>query len=301
MSTPIGRPLAQGDVLWTPPADARERYVIGRYLGWLERERGLSFDGYDELWRWSVSDLEGFWSSVWEFFEVRSHAPYERVLGSPECPAPSGSRALASTSPSTCSAATRIEMRSRSSPTRRPAAPRSSRSATSREQVARARAGLQRLGRRAGRPRRRVPPEHPRDARRLPRDGEPGSRLGDVPARVRRSQRPPPARPARAEGRLRGRAAIGTGRSRSTAGQQVAEIRDELARPRDRRPRPVRRRPGRRDPGRGLLGRAPRRSPARSSSTRSRSTIRSTCCSRRARPGCRRRSCTVTAASSSST
>ena len=60
--------------------------MIGRYLGWLERERGLSFAGYEELWRWSVSDLEGFWSSVWEFFEVRSHAPYERVLGSREMP-----------------------------------------------------------------------------------------------------------------------------------------------------------------------------------------------------------------------
>ena len=73
MSAPTGQPVAQGDVLWSPPPDARERFVIGRYLAWLERERGLSFASYDELWRWSVSDLEGFWSSVWEFFEVRSH------------------------------------------------------------------------------------------------------------------------------------------------------------------------------------------------------------------------------------
>jgi acetoacetyl-CoA synthetase len=86
MSAPTERPIAQGDVLWTPPPDARERSVIGRYLEWLERQRGLSFAGYDELWRWSVSDLEGFWSSIWEFFEVRSHAPYERVLGSREMP-----------------------------------------------------------------------------------------------------------------------------------------------------------------------------------------------------------------------
>jgi acetoacetyl-CoA synthetase len=86
MSPSTGQPIAQGDVLWSPPPDARERFVIGRYLGWLERERGLSFAGYDDLWRWSVSDLEGFWSSVWEFFEVRSHAPYERVLGSREMP-----------------------------------------------------------------------------------------------------------------------------------------------------------------------------------------------------------------------
>jgi acetoacetyl-CoA synthetase len=32
------------------------------------RERG--FDGYDELWRWSVADLEGFWAAIWDRYEV---------------------------------------------------------------------------------------------------------------------------------------------------------------------------------------------------------------------------------------
>ncbi len=80
------RALTQGEVLWTPPADARERFVLGHFLDWLRRERGLDFEDYDELWRWSITDLEGFWSAVWEFFEVRSHAPYERVLGSRDMP-----------------------------------------------------------------------------------------------------------------------------------------------------------------------------------------------------------------------
>ena len=86
MSAPTRGPLTQGQVLWTPPADARERSVLGRYLDWLRRERGLDFAGYEELWQWSVADLEGFWSSVWEFFEVRASTPYERVLGSREMP-----------------------------------------------------------------------------------------------------------------------------------------------------------------------------------------------------------------------
>jgi len=73
-------------VLWQPPADARERTRIGRYMAWLERERGLHFDGYDALWRWSVDDLEGFWASLWEHFEVLSHAPYSRVLSTHEMP-----------------------------------------------------------------------------------------------------------------------------------------------------------------------------------------------------------------------
>jgi acetoacetyl-CoA synthetase len=74
------------NVLWTPPADAATSTTVGRYLAWLADERGLRFDGYDDLWRWSVDDLEGFWSSIWDFFEVRSSAPYEAVLRHPEMP-----------------------------------------------------------------------------------------------------------------------------------------------------------------------------------------------------------------------
>ena len=59
---------------------------MGRYIEWLRLERGLDFTGYDELWRWSVTDLEGFWASLWDYFDVRAHAPYERVLGSREMP-----------------------------------------------------------------------------------------------------------------------------------------------------------------------------------------------------------------------
>jgi acetoacetyl-CoA synthetase len=75
-----------GSVLWTPPADVRETTQLGRYLDWLKEERGIDHAGYDELWRWSVDDLEGFWGSLWDFFEVRAHTPYERVLGSREMP-----------------------------------------------------------------------------------------------------------------------------------------------------------------------------------------------------------------------
>ncbi|MGD0713193.1 MAG: acetoacetate--CoA ligase [Gaiellaceae bacterium] len=73
-------------ILWTPPPDVRETTEIGRYLAWLERERGLAFRDYHELWRWSVADLAGFWSSIWEFFEVKTHAPYSTVLASDAMP-----------------------------------------------------------------------------------------------------------------------------------------------------------------------------------------------------------------------
>ncbi len=80
------RRASTGDVMWTPPADVRERSNLGRYMTWLEAERGLAFDDYESLHRWSVSDLEGFWGSIWEFFEIHADTPYERVLASDRMP-----------------------------------------------------------------------------------------------------------------------------------------------------------------------------------------------------------------------
>jgi acetoacetyl-CoA synthetase len=138
--------VTQGQVLWTPPADARQRFVLGRYLEWLRSERGLDFPGYDELWQWSVSDLEGFWASVWDFFEVRASTPYERVLGSREMPGAQwfpGARLNFA-----------AHMVGRAEDLDRPAVVAYSQSREPleltfgdlREQVARARAGLRRLG-----------------------------------------------------------------------------------------------------------------------------------------------------------
>ena len=73
-------------VLWEPPANARETTTIGRYLAWLESERGIAFATYDDLWQWSVNDLDSFWSSIWSFFDVRSSTPYEEVLRHQEMP-----------------------------------------------------------------------------------------------------------------------------------------------------------------------------------------------------------------------
>jgi acetoacetyl-CoA synthetase len=72
--------------LWGPPAELVERARMTEFMRWLEAERSLLFDGYHELWRWSVDDLEGFWSAIWDFFGVRADGGDDRVLGSREMP-----------------------------------------------------------------------------------------------------------------------------------------------------------------------------------------------------------------------
>ena len=53
---------------------------MGQYLGWLSARRGRTSAGYDELWQWSVDEPGAFWRSVWDFFELISHAPPTAAL-----------------------------------------------------------------------------------------------------------------------------------------------------------------------------------------------------------------------------
>ena len=73
-------------LLWEPSPERIERATITRYQAWLERERGLRFEDYEALWEWSVAELEAFWGSIVEFFDVRFSAPADRVLGRREMP-----------------------------------------------------------------------------------------------------------------------------------------------------------------------------------------------------------------------
>ena len=76
----------RGELLWRPSTELVERARMTDYIRWLGSERGLEFEDYEELWRWSVDDLEGFWGSIWDFFGVRAEGGYDRVLGRREMP-----------------------------------------------------------------------------------------------------------------------------------------------------------------------------------------------------------------------
>ncbi|PUE12584.1 acetoacetate--CoA ligase [Limnohabitans sp. T6-20] len=53
---------------------------IRLYQNWLRDQRGLSFAAYNDLWRWSVTDLEGFWQSIWDYFGLESPTPHKAAL-----------------------------------------------------------------------------------------------------------------------------------------------------------------------------------------------------------------------------
>jgi acetoacetyl-CoA synthetase len=72
--------IREGDVLWEPSEQLVNDANITAFMNWLKTEKGLSFDTYDRLWDWSVTAIEDFWQSVWEFFQIKASKPYTRVL-----------------------------------------------------------------------------------------------------------------------------------------------------------------------------------------------------------------------------
>ena len=72
---------AEGAPLWEPSEELRENARISAYMRWLKDEKNVAVGDYDELWEWSVTDLEGFWASIWEYCGIKASTPYERVLG----------------------------------------------------------------------------------------------------------------------------------------------------------------------------------------------------------------------------
>lgn len=53
---------------------------IRLYRDWLAAQRGMSFADYEEMWAWSVADLEGFWRSIWDYLDLQSATPFGAVL-----------------------------------------------------------------------------------------------------------------------------------------------------------------------------------------------------------------------------
>jgi len=78
--------LREGDILWRPEPAEIGSTRLAQYQEWVARRQGRSFADYQALWQWSVDELEAFWESVWDFFEVQSDGERQPVLASWEMP-----------------------------------------------------------------------------------------------------------------------------------------------------------------------------------------------------------------------
>jgi len=70
----------QQKTLWKPKTSFINNSNLKQFEQWLQNEKGLSFDNYEELWQWSIDQIEDFWESIAQYFGVIFHVPYQQVL-----------------------------------------------------------------------------------------------------------------------------------------------------------------------------------------------------------------------------
>lgn len=82
----MARRVREGELLWTPPRELLEGSAMARYLAWLRADHGLDLADYEDAWRWSVEDLDGFWRSILTRFGVLAEGSPEPVLAEERMP-----------------------------------------------------------------------------------------------------------------------------------------------------------------------------------------------------------------------
>lgn len=67
-------------ILWKPTQNFIDNSNLKQFEKWLLLKKGLSFTNYEELWQWSITELEAFWEAIAQYFEVSFNSPYQQVL-----------------------------------------------------------------------------------------------------------------------------------------------------------------------------------------------------------------------------
>ncbi len=57
-------------LLWKPGKVTVTTANLTKFSNWLKKEKGLEFDGYHELWKWSVANINTFWQAIWDYFAI---------------------------------------------------------------------------------------------------------------------------------------------------------------------------------------------------------------------------------------
>lgn len=67
-------------LLWKPTQEDIHNSHLHHYMNWLRTEYQLDFSDYDSLWEWSIAEVDTFWKSIAEYFDVMFHDKPTAVL-----------------------------------------------------------------------------------------------------------------------------------------------------------------------------------------------------------------------------
>ncbi len=66
--------------MWQPSPETRAHSNLQIYADWLSKRYGWTFEDYESLWGWSITESSAFWESMADFFQIQFHAPFTEVM-----------------------------------------------------------------------------------------------------------------------------------------------------------------------------------------------------------------------------
>ncbi|GIP63492.1 acetoacetyl-CoA synthetase [Virgibacillus pantothenticus] len=78
--------VEEGILLWEPSEERKTTAKINSYIKWLGEHKNMHFQDYHALWDWSVHEIEAFWASIWDYFDLQAEEGYQTILSSHHMP-----------------------------------------------------------------------------------------------------------------------------------------------------------------------------------------------------------------------
>jgi len=66
--------------LWTPSKERIKSANITQFISFVNKRHGLRINSYDELYKWSIENIQDFWTAMWEFGEIKASRKYDMVV-----------------------------------------------------------------------------------------------------------------------------------------------------------------------------------------------------------------------------
>lgn len=72
------------ELLWKPSQERINNTNLKRFMDFINKKHEQNFSEYDTLYRWSIDNISDFWSSMWEFADIKASALYSEVIDDPQ-------------------------------------------------------------------------------------------------------------------------------------------------------------------------------------------------------------------------
>ena len=62
------------EIIWQPSNESKKSSNLSQFIELVNQRHSQSIKTeYQDIWDWSVTNVESFWSLIWDFSEIKGH------------------------------------------------------------------------------------------------------------------------------------------------------------------------------------------------------------------------------------